>query len=83
VETGDSTTAVSRDRLYGHDVSPAMRDDAIMIETFCLCGPCRGYIMRISCHYGAEPRVEAGSKTSTVALRVIGADEKGTQCLGE
>jgi hypothetical protein len=27
------------------------------------------------------PRVEAGSNTSTVALRVVG-DEKGTQCLG-
>jgi hypothetical protein len=26
-------------------------------------------------------RVEAGSNTSTVALRVVG-DEKGTQCLG-
>jgi hypothetical protein len=26
--------------------------------------------------------VEAGSNTSTVALRVIGGDEKGTQCLG-
>jgi hypothetical protein len=28
------------------------------------------------------PRVEAGSNTSTVALRVVGGDEKGTQCLG-
>jgi hypothetical protein len=27
------------------------------------------------------PRVEAGSNTSTVALRVVGGDEKGTQCL--
>jgi hypothetical protein len=27
-------------------------------------------------------RVEAGSNTSTVALRVVGSDEKGTQCLG-
>jgi hypothetical protein len=26
--------------------------------------------------------VEAGSNTSTVALRVVGGDEKGTQCLG-
>jgi hypothetical protein len=25
--------------------------------------------------------VEAGSNTSTVALRVVGGDEKGTQCL--
>jgi hypothetical protein len=29
-----------------------------------------------------EPRVEAGSNTSTVALRVVGGDKKGTQCLG-
>jgi hypothetical protein len=28
------------------------------------------------------PRVEAGSNTSTVALRVVRGDEKGTQCLG-
>jgi hypothetical protein len=26
--------------------------------------------------------VEAGSNTSTVALRVVGGDEKKTQCLG-
>jgi hypothetical protein len=26
--------------------------------------------------------VEEGSNTSTVALRVIGGDEKGTQCMG-
>jgi hypothetical protein len=26
-------------------------------------------------------RVEAGSNTSTVVLRVVGGDEKGTQCL--
>jgi hypothetical protein len=26
--------------------------------------------------------VEVGSNTSTVALRVVGGDEKGTQCLG-
>jgi hypothetical protein len=26
--------------------------------------------------------VEAGSNISTVALRIVGGDEKGTQCLG-
>jgi hypothetical protein len=26
--------------------------------------------------------MEAGLNTSTVALRVVGGDEKGTQCLG-
>jgi hypothetical protein len=29
-----------------------------------------------------NPRVEAGSNTSTVALGVAGGDEKGIQCLG-
>jgi hypothetical protein len=28
------------------------------------------------------PRVEAGYNTSTVALRVVEGDEKGTRCLG-
>jgi hypothetical protein len=27
-------------------------------------------------------RVEAGSNTYTVTLRVVGGNEKGTQCLG-
>jgi hypothetical protein len=27
-------------------------------------------------------RVEEGSNISTVALRVVGGDEEGTQCLG-
>jgi hypothetical protein len=29
----------------------------------------------------AQPHVEAGSNTFTVALRVVGGYEKGTQCL--
>jgi hypothetical protein len=29
-----------------------------------------------------KSHVEAGSNTSTVALRDVGGDEKGTQCLG-
>jgi hypothetical protein len=29
-----------------------------------------------------DARVEAGSNTSTVALRIVGGDEKGTQCPG-
>jgi hypothetical protein len=29
-----------------------------------------------------EGHVEVGSNTSTVALGVVGGDEKGTQCLG-
>jgi hypothetical protein len=30
----------------------------------------------------SESRMEAGSNTSTVALRVVRGDENGTQCLG-
>jgi hypothetical protein len=30
----------------------------------------------------SQSRVEVGSNTSTVALQVVGGDEKGTQCLG-
>jgi hypothetical protein len=30
----------------------------------------------------SDSRVEEGSNTSTVALRVVGGDEEGTQCLG-
>jgi hypothetical protein len=39
-------------------------------------GPCRGVILNI---FGATTltRVEAGSNTSTVTLRVVGGDEKG------
>jgi hypothetical protein len=29
-----------------------------------------------------DPRVEAGSNTSTVALRIVGGDEMGAQSLG-
>jgi hypothetical protein len=43
-----------------------------------------GYISGDTAHTvtGFYPRVEAGSNTSTVALRVVGGDEKGTQYLG-
>jgi hypothetical protein len=33
-------------------------------------------------YFVSSSRVEAGSNTSTVAVRVVGGDEKGTQCLG-
>jgi hypothetical protein len=32
--------------------------------------------------YKQSSRVEEGSNTSTVAQRVVGGDEKATQCLG-
>jgi hypothetical protein len=36
-----------------------------------------GYNLRLY-----NPRVQTGSNTSTVSLRVVGGDDKGTQCLG-
>jgi hypothetical protein len=36
----------------------------------------------IAVEYDIGFRVEAASNTSIVALRVVGGDEKGTQCLG-
>jgi hypothetical protein len=48
-----------------------------MEETF-LCGPCWGYVTRTSSSSscGPDTRVEAGSNTSTVTLRVVEGDEK-------
>jgi hypothetical protein len=40
------------------------------------------YSVRAKGLYGKQLGcVEAGSKTFTIALRVVGGDEKGTQCL--
>jgi hypothetical protein len=39
-------------------------------------GPLRGYITRTPGQLNSIPRVEAGSNTSTVTLRVVGGDEK-------
>jgi hypothetical protein len=36
----------------------------------------------VGCWCVTLSRVEAGSNTSIVALRVVGGDEEGTQCLG-
>jgi hypothetical protein len=46
-----------------------------------LCGPCRGVIRKGQGQLIARvraSRVEAGSNTSTVALRVVGGDERGS-----
>jgi hypothetical protein len=45
-------------------------------------GPPRRYVARTPGGLSELPRVEACSNTSTVAQRVVGGDEKGTQCLG-
>jgi hypothetical protein len=41
-----------------------------------------GLVYPVVCWCWCPARVEAGSNTSTVALRVVEGDENGTQCLG-
>jgi hypothetical protein len=54
----------------------------ILLETGCLlCGPCRDVITRTVGAMNPETRVEAESNISTVALGVVGGDEKGLQFL--
>jgi hypothetical protein len=43
-----------------------------------LCGPYNGYVTRTSNSWSCESCVEAGSNTSTVTLRVVGGDKKGS-----
>jgi hypothetical protein len=40
------------------------------------------YIEESKYEYFEGSPVEVGSNTSTITLRVVGGDEKGTQCLG-
>jgi cytidine deaminase len=49
----------------------------ITIELCFPCGPCRGYITRFP-ESSPVTSVEAESNTSTVTLRVVGGDEKGS-----
>jgi hypothetical protein len=42
---------------------------------------CQQQFNRPTCRL-SQARVEAGSNTFTIALRLVGDDEKGTQCLG-
>jgi hypothetical protein len=43
-----------------------------------LRGSCRLLIQKISVENKGQPCVEAGSNTSTVTLRVVGGDKKGS-----
>jgi hypothetical protein len=43
-----------------------------------LWGPCRGVIFTVDATEVSQTRVEAGSNTFTVTLRVVGGDEKGS-----
>jgi hypothetical protein len=48
-----------------------------LLEAAFLSGRCQGYILRSSCDYERQhTRVEEGSNTSIVTLRVVGGEEK-------
>jgi hypothetical protein len=53
---------------------------AVAGSVFCGGLPER-YIMGANCHYEPVVCVEAGSNTSTIALRVVRGNKKGTQYL--
>jgi hypothetical protein len=80
---GSETTFGSRQRLGKH--VPAATDThatiGVLWKRCFLLGPCKGVIRKTAGATQSICRVEAESNTSTVALRVAGGDEKGTQCL--
>jgi hypothetical protein len=53
-----------------------------LLETVFFIRPTWGYTASCRRHFQWVTRVEAGSNTSAVALRVVGRAEKETQCLG-
>jgi hypothetical protein len=57
------------------------RENTAIMKWRFLRRPCRGVITRTRGRV-TSIRVEAGSNTSTIALRIVGGDEKWTQCLG-
>jgi hypothetical protein len=54
----------------------------VLLEAVFSTDPLQGIITLPAELNVVELRVEAGSNTSKVALRVVGGDGKGTQCLG-
>jgi hypothetical protein len=77
-------TFIARQRLGKHVpvVTNKQTTIDVLLETmFSIRSVQRGYKRR-DLRFGSGPRVEASSNTSTVALRVVGGDEKGTQFLG-
>jgi hypothetical protein len=79
--TGGNTTAVAGEQLCGQVVSPGNeRTRNIGRDVF--CAACVGVIKWGLIVQLLTSRMEAGSNNSTVAQRVAGGDEKGTQCLG-
>jgi hypothetical protein len=51
--------------------------EGLLEAAFPLC-PLQGYKTRTAVEFRGLTRVEAGSNTSTVTLRVVGGDEKGS-----
>jgi hypothetical protein len=64
--------------FYAVRVVSQERERLVLYRTFYLFGR----QMNMNRELELECCVEAGSNTSTVSLRVVGGDEKGTQCLG-
>jgi hypothetical protein len=57
----------------------------LLLEAVFCTAPLRGYThitRQTELSFVRGIRVEAGSNTSNVTLRVVGGDGKGTQCLG-
>jgi hypothetical protein len=74
------SAAVSTQRR-GKQISAAANPDAtieVLLEAVFLLGLCRGLRRGTSEARIVHSRVEAGSNTSTVALRVVGGDETGS-----
>jgi hypothetical protein len=71
VKVEQEIAAVARQRRGKH-VPAATDNDATIVEWRSLRCPRQGYITRTTF------RVEAGSITSTVTLRVVGGEEKGS-----
>jgi hypothetical protein len=65
------------EQFYGHTVSPATRKHAMMEAVFSIRSE-PGLYNEDSKLRSWHTRVEAGSNTSTVSLRVVGGDEKGS-----
>jgi hypothetical protein len=77
-ETNNKTTAIVRRQLpkYQTVLEPLLRSGprATMDAVFSMLSAPR--------LYHSTGHVAAGSNITSVALRVVGGDEKGTQCLG-
>jgi hypothetical protein len=69
------TGTVSGQRL-GKYILTSTDTNATVEELCFLCGPCRDVIITETCEERTETRVETGSNISTVALQVIGGEEK-------